>query len=144
VNNTLRLLSILGMALAATSMAGEYPRVEWTEKILYFEEHVVLDPGKTPLTYKQLLTEEQYRKAQEDHGDGFRAGMGAEAIRELLKKLNVPELANQLRARMMKETSQQNRKKITKRLRIVEAFLNSGCCRQARTLSRSFSRGRRR
>jgi DNA-directed RNA polymerase subunit beta' len=96
------------------------------EKILYFEEHVVLDPGKTPLTFKQLLTEEQYRKAQEEYGDGFRAGMGAEAIRELLKKFNVPELANQLRARMMKETSQQNRKKITKRLRIVEAFLNSG------------------
>jgi DNA-directed RNA polymerase subunit beta' len=96
------------------------------EKVLYFEEHVVLDPGKTPLTVKQLLTEEQYRKAQEDYGDGFRAGMGAEAIRELLKKFNVPELANQLRARMLKETSQQNRKKITKRLRIVEAFLNSG------------------
>ena len=96
------------------------------EKVLYFEEHVVLDPGKTPLTLKQLLTEEQYRKAQEEYGDGFRAGMGAEAIRELLKKLTVPELANQLRARMMKETSQQNRKKITKRLRIVEAFLNSG------------------
>jgi DNA-directed RNA polymerase subunit beta' len=96
------------------------------EKILYFEEHVVLDPGKTPLGPKQLLTEEQYRKAQEEYGDGFRAGMGAEAIRELLKKLTVPELANQLRARMLKETSQQNRKKITKRLRIVEAFLNSG------------------
>src|SRR5512135_3399703 len=96
------------------------------ENIMFFEEHVVLEPGKTPLTFKQLLTEEQYRKAQEEYGDGFRAGMGAEAIRELLKKFNVPELANQLRARMMKETSQQNRKKITKRLRIVEAFLNSG------------------
>jgi DNA-directed RNA polymerase subunit beta' len=96
------------------------------EKVLYFEEHVVLDPGKTPLQYKQLLTEEQYRKAVEEYGDGFRAGMGAEAIRELLKKMTVPELANQLRVRMTKETSQQNRKKITKRLRIVEAFLNSG------------------
>jgi DNA-directed RNA polymerase subunit beta' len=96
------------------------------EKILYFEEYVVLDPGKTPLGLKQLLTEEQYRKAVEEHGDSFRAGMGAEAIRELLKKINVPELGNQLRARMTKETAQQNRKKITKRLRIVEAFLNSG------------------
>jgi DNA-directed RNA polymerase subunit beta' len=96
------------------------------EKVLYFEEYVVLDPGKTPLQMKQLLSEEQYRKAVEEYGDGFRAGMGAEAIRELMKKINVPELANQLRARMTKETSQQNRKKITKRLRIVEAFLNSG------------------
>ena len=96
------------------------------EKILYFEEYVVLDPGKTPLTVRQVLSEEQYRKATEEYGDSFRAGMGAEAIREILKKINVPELANQLRARMTKETSQQNRKKITKRLRIVEAFLNSG------------------
>jgi len=96
------------------------------EKVLYFEEYVVLDPGKTPLQVKQLLSEEQYRKAVEEYGDTFRAGMGAEAIRELLKKINAPELANQLRARMTKETSQQNRKKITKRLRIVEAFLNSG------------------
>ncbi|HSB70436.1 MAG TPA: DNA-directed RNA polymerase subunit beta' [Candidatus Methylomirabilis sp.] len=96
------------------------------EKILYFEEYVVLDPGKTPLTLRQLLTEEQHRTAVEDYGDGFRAGMGAEAIRELLRRINVPELANQLRVRMTKETSQQNRKKITKRLRIVEAFLNSG------------------
>ena len=96
------------------------------EKVLYFEEHVVLDPGKTPLTAKQLLTEEQYRKALEEYGDGFRAGMGAEAIRELLKKLTVPDLARDLREKMKKETSQQNRKKITKQLRIVEAFLNSG------------------
>ena len=96
------------------------------EKILYFEEYVVLDPGKTPLQMRQLLSEEQHRKTVEEYGDGFRAGMGAEAIRELLKKINAPELGNQLRARMTKETSQQNRKKITKRLRIVEAFLNSG------------------
>jgi DNA-directed RNA polymerase subunit beta' len=97
------------------------------EKILYFEEHVVLDPGKTPLQFKQLLSEEQFRKMAEEYGESaFRAGMGAEAIREILRKITVPELANQLRARMVKEVSQQNRKKITKRLRIVEAFLNSG------------------
>jgi DNA-directed RNA polymerase subunit beta' len=97
------------------------------EKVLYFEEYVILDPGKTALTFKRLLTEEQYRKALEEYGEGsFRVGMGAEAIREILRKITVPELAGQLRARMTKETSQQNRKKITKRLRIVEAFLNSG------------------
>ena len=96
------------------------------EKILYFEEYVVLDPGKTPLQTRQLLSEEQYRKVVEEYGEGFRVGMGAEAIRELLKKINAPELGGKLRERMSKETSQQNRKKITKRLRIVEAFLNSG------------------
>ncbi len=96
------------------------------EKVLYFEEYVVIDPAKTRLSAKHLLNEEQYRRAQEEHGDGFRAGMGAEAIRELLKRINVRELAEALRAQMLKETSQQNRKKITKRLRIVEAFINSG------------------
>ena len=96
------------------------------EKVLYFEEYVVVEPGKTPLSVKQLLTEDQYRRAQEEYGDGFRAGMGAEAIRELLKRISVRELAESLRAQMLEEISQQNRKKITKRLRIVEAFINSG------------------
>ncbi|MEK6569204.1 MAG: DNA-directed RNA polymerase subunit beta', partial [candidate division NC10 bacterium] len=96
------------------------------EKVLYFEEYVVVEPGKTPLSIKQLLTEDQYRRAQEEYGDGFRAGMGAEAIRELLKRISVGELAESLRAQMLEEISQQNRKKITKRLRIVEAFINSG------------------
>jgi DNA-directed RNA polymerase subunit beta' len=96
------------------------------EKVLYFEEYVVVEPGKTPLPIKQLLTEDQYRRAQEEYGDGFRAGMGAEAIRELLKRISVRELAESLRAQMLEEISQQNRKKITKRLRIVEAFINSG------------------
>ena len=96
------------------------------EKVLYFEEYVVVEPGKTPLSIKQLLTEDQYRRAQEEYGDGFRAGMGAEAIRELLKRISVRELAESLRAQMLEEISQQNRKKITKRLRIVEAFINSG------------------
>ena len=96
------------------------------EKVLYFEEYVVVEPGKTPLSIKQLLTEDQYRRAQEEYGDGFRVGMGAEAIRELLKRISVRELAESLRAQMLEEISQQNRKKITKRLRIVEAFINSG------------------
>src|SRR3990172_4949340 len=96
------------------------------EKVLYFEEYVVVEPGKTPLSIKQLLTEDQYRRAQEEYGDGFRAGMGAEAIRELLKRISVRELAERLRAQMLEEISQQNRKKITKRLRIVEAFISSG------------------
>jgi len=96
------------------------------EKVLYFEEYVVIDPGKTPLKEKELLTEERYRKLQEEYGNGFKAGMGAEAIRELLKKVDVKALAEALRNQMTRETSQQTRKKIVKRLRIVEAFLNSG------------------
>lgn len=75
---------------------------------------------------KQLLTEEQYRQACEEYGDGFKAGIGAGAIRDLLKRLNLRELAEALHAQMLEETSQQNRKKITKRLRIVEAFIDSG------------------
>ncbi|MFN3476207.1 MAG: DNA-directed RNA polymerase subunit beta', partial [Candidatus Methylomirabilales bacterium] len=97
------------------------------EKVLYFEEYVVIDPGKTPLQPKELLTEERYRKLQEEYGEGsFKAGMGAEAIRELLKRVDVKALAEELRNQMLQETSQQNRKRIVKRLRVVEAFLNSG------------------
>lgn len=96
------------------------------EKVLYFETYIVLNPGKTSFAVKQLLTEEQYRQASEEHGDGFKAGIGAGAIRDLLKRLNLRELADGLHAQMLQETSQQNRKKITKRLRIVEAFIDSG------------------
>jgi DNA-directed RNA polymerase subunit beta' len=96
------------------------------EKVLYFEAYVVVNPGKTPFDLKQLLTEEQYRQACEEYGDGFKAGIGAGAIRDLLKRLNLRELAEGLHAQMLQETSQQNRKKITKRLRIVEAFIDSG------------------
>ncbi|HWQ69827.1 MAG TPA: DNA-directed RNA polymerase subunit beta' [Patescibacteria group bacterium] len=96
------------------------------EKVLYFEAYVVVNPGKTSFDVKQLLTEEQYRQAYEEYGEGFKAGIGAGAIRDLLKRLNLRELAEGLHAQMLQETSQQNRKKITKRLRIVEAFIDSG------------------
>ncbi|MGH7394156.1 MAG: DNA-directed RNA polymerase subunit beta', partial [Candidatus Methylomirabilales bacterium] len=97
------------------------------EKVLYFEEYVLLDPGSTGLKPRELLAEERFRKLQEEHGpDAFRVGLGAEAIRELLRQVSVKELADQLRAQMQVEASQQTRKKITKRLRIVEAFVHSG------------------
>ncbi len=98
------------------------------EKVLYFEEYVVLDPGRVPgLQVRDLLSEERHRRLQEEFGpEGFRAGMGAEAIRELLRAVNVRELAETLRRRMVQETSQLGQKKIAKRLRIVDAFLNSG------------------
>src|SRR3972149_6606071 len=96
------------------------------EKALYFEEYVVVDPGNTPLKPKELLSEERYRKLQEEHGDAFKAEIGAEAIRTLLKRVDIRKLAEELRQQMQRGTSQQTRKKIVKRLRIVDAFRTSG------------------
>src|SRR5215831_10109369 len=96
------------------------------EKVLYFESYVVLDPGKTPLAYKELLSENRYRKAREEYGDGFRAEMGAEAIRALLKDIDVDQLSKELRVEMREATSEAKRKKIAKRLKVVTAFKTSG------------------
>ena len=98
------------------------------EKILYFEEYVVLEPGKVPgLSKRDLLTVDRARKLQEEHGaDAFKVGIGAEAIRELLRDLDLDELTQELRAQMLTETSAQKRKKTVKRLKVVEAFLKSG------------------
>ncbi|PYO38365.1 MAG: DNA-directed RNA polymerase subunit beta' [Candidatus Rokuibacteriota bacterium] len=98
------------------------------EKILYFEEHVVIDPGKVPgLKKKALVSVDRVRKLREEHGEGaFTAGMGAEAIRELLRGLDLDSLARELRAQMSVETSAQKKKKIVKRLKVMEAFLKSG------------------
>jgi len=96
------------------------------EKILYFEEYVVVNPGNAPLKKKELLTEERYRKMREEFGDGFVAEMGAEAIRSLLQEVDLDALSIELRAQMERENSQQTKKRVTKRLRIVEAFQGSG------------------
>ena len=96
------------------------------EKVLYFESYVVMDPGKTPLGYKELLSENRYRKAREEYGDGFRAGMGAEAIHQLLKDIDVEELSQELRIEMREATSEAKRKKLAKRLKVVNAFKHSG------------------
>jgi DNA-directed RNA polymerase subunit beta' len=98
------------------------------EKILYFEEYVVLDPGKVPgLKKKDLIAVDKTRKLQDEHGhDAFGVGMGAEAIRELLRAMDMDVLARELRSGMSVETSAQKRKKIVKRLKVVEAFLKSG------------------
>src|SRR5215475_6981140 len=98
------------------------------EKILYFEEYVVVDPGKVPgLKKKDLLSVDRVRKLNEEHGpESFSAGMGAEAIRELLRGMDMDVLARELRSGMGVETSAQKRKKIVKRLKVVEAFLKSG------------------
>src|SRR5262247_2599532 len=97
------------------------------ERVLYFEQYIVLEPGLTPLEAKQLLTEEDYLKAQEDYGeDSFTAAIGAEAVRELLMQLNLEKEAEQLRKEIAESTSELKPKKLAKRLKLVEAFIRSG------------------
>ena len=99
------------------------PRV--LEKVLYFASYIVLDPKDTPLTYKQVLTEQEYRKAEEDFGYGsFRAGMGAESIQELLRAIDLDKESEELKVEL-KNSSGQKRARIIKRLEVVEAFRNS-------------------
>jgi DNA-directed RNA polymerase subunit beta' len=95
------------------------------ERILYFEAYVVIDPGETDLKQNQLLNEEQFRKAREDHGTKFRAQMGAEAIKELLRRVNIEKLAEELRAKMRSESSVQKKLKFAKRLKVVDSFRKS-------------------
>src|SRR5437867_2159115 len=97
------------------------------ERILYFENYVVIDPRTTGLKEHELLTEERYRELLGEYGQGsFVAGMGAEAIRELLRRLDLDALAETLRIEMRESVSLQKRKKTIKRLKVVEAFRKSG------------------
>ncbi len=96
------------------------------ERVLYFEAFVVIDPGDAPLKEKELLTEERYRQLQQEHPGKFRAGMGAEAIKELLKRVEIEALAEELREKMKVDPSQQKRIKYAKRLKVLEAFRKSG------------------
>ena len=97
------------------------------ERILYFESYVVLEPGLTPLADRQLLSEDEYLKAQEEYGaDSFTATIGAEAIREMLKALDLDKMQADLRAEVASSNSDIKKKKAAKRLKIVEAFQQSG------------------
>ena len=97
------------------------------ERILYFESYVVIDPGESGLPEKKLLREEEYRELREQLGpDAFVARMGAEAIKELLQRIDPDELAEELRVIMRTETSQIRRLKAAKRLKVVDAFRRSG------------------
>src|SRR5216110_416007 len=96
------------------------------ERVLYFEAYVVIDPGMTPLEKAQLLSEEAYLNAIEQHGDEFDARMGAEAIRDLMKSIDLNEEAKKLRTDLADTTSETKIKKLTKRLKVIEAFLYSG------------------
>ncbi|MGA8990306.1 MAG: DNA-directed RNA polymerase subunit beta', partial [Rhodoplanes sp.] len=97
------------------------------ERILYFEYYVVLEPGLTPLQHRALLSEEEYLRAQDEYGaDSFTAMIGAEAIREMLKGLDLEKLAVDLRKEIAESTSDLKPKKLAKRLKLIEAFLTSG------------------
>ncbi|MEJ2623614.1 MAG: DNA-directed RNA polymerase subunit beta' [Pseudolabrys sp.] len=97
------------------------------ERILYFEYYVVLEPGLTPLKDRQLLSEDEYLKAQDEFGaDSFTAMIGAEAIREMLKAMDLPKLQVDLRTEMGETDSDIKKKKYAKRLKLIEAFLVSG------------------
>src|ERR1700704_1312811 len=96
------------------------------ERVLYFEAYVTIDPGEAPLKERELLTEEKFRQLQQEHPGKFVAMMGAEAIKELLKRVDIDELSGELRIKMKSENSQQKKIKFAKRLKVVEAFVKSG------------------
>lgn len=96
------------------------------ERVLYFESYVVIEPGMTDLEKNQLLTEEQYLEAEERWGDEFEAKMGAEGIQALLKDLDLDHQCEMLREELQETNSETKRKKITKRLKLLEAFIQSG------------------
>src|SRR3984957_13419416 len=95
------------------------------EKVIYFAAYIVIEPGQTTLTKREILTEQKYREARDKWGNGFKAGMGAEAVRELLRDLNLRKLQEELR-KEFSVTTGQKRIKAIKRLEVVEAFINSG------------------
>ena len=95
------------------------PRI--LEKVLYFASYIVTDPGDCPLAKNQILSEKEYRDMREKYEDDFKAGMGAEAIKELLQQINLDELSEQLRSEL-KDASGQKKLRIIKRLEVVESF----------------------
>ncbi len=96
------------------------------EKVLYFEAYVVLDPGETSLVKGQLLPEDKYSEAMDEFAGQFVAGMGAEAVRELLVEIDLVEVGDQLRIEMKEATSEAKRKKVSKRLKVINSFRQSG------------------
>jgi len=96
------------------------------ERVIYYEDYIVIEPGQTPLEMKQLLSEAEYREAQEQYGEGsFLAKMGAEAVRDVLKRVDLPNTAAELEVAMGTTKSKQVRKKLAKRLKLVQGFSSS-------------------
>ena len=96
------------------------------ERILYFEAYLVIDGKETPLKKGETLSEERYREAREKYGDGFVVAQGADAIRELLKNTDVKDLSKKLRTEMKETSSEAKKRRLAKRLKVIESFLESG------------------
>ncbi|MFC1549043.1 DNA-directed RNA polymerase subunit beta', partial [Candidatus Omnitrophota bacterium] len=96
------------------------------ERVLYYEQYVVIDPGETPLKLQEMLTEEQYREAKDKYGSKFKAMMGAEAVRELLKKIDLDAIAAELYVKLSEKKDLNTKKRILKRLKVVDTFRKSG------------------
>jgi len=96
------------------------------EKILYYEEYIVVEPGSSPLKNKQLLSEDEYQQAQEKYGQSFKAEIGAQAIKDLLKELDIDAICRKLRKDLEKSKDALNSRKILKTLKIIEDFKKSG------------------
>ncbi len=107
-----RLSSLLGM------------KTSDLEKIIYFQDYVVTDPGQTPLKLKQLMSEDEFNESINKYGTSFHASMGAEAVKDLLVKLELDELSLELRAAMDKTNSKQKIKDLTKRLKTVNSIID--------------------
>jgi len=95
------------------------------ERVVYFQDYVVIDPGSTSLKQKQLLTEDEFRNLRREFGDAFKAGMGAEALRDIIRTIEFKELSDSLREDLGKTKSKQRQKDIIKRLKLVEAIRDS-------------------
>ncbi len=96
------------------------------ERVIYFQDYIVIDAGDTPLEDKQLLTEEEFRQARAKYGSEFEADMGADAVKKMLRRLELERLSNELREELLSTRSQQRQKDIIKRLRTVEMLRDSG------------------
>ena len=95
------------------------------ERVIYYEDYIVIDPGNTPLQRCQLLTEVEFREAEDQDGDVFRGRHGAEAIQKLLEQTDLQNLNDEIEQQMTATRSKQLRKKLAKRLKLVQGFMNS-------------------
>lgn len=96
------------------------------ERVLYFENYIVLDPGMTPLKPLQLLSEEEFMDAQDEYGDTFEAGIGAEALKKLLSAIDLETVRVKTETDLRETGSEAKRKKLVKRLKLIESFIASG------------------
>ena len=96
------------------------------EKVLYFESYIVIEPGPASLHAKDVLSEDEYRRLLQQHGNAFKAGTGAEAIKELLIKIDLEQLYNEVRTKIEDASSVAVKKKLSKRLKIIDSFRKSG------------------